>query len=104
MRLSLSNGFGAAISWADRLDWIRFHDSINRQNDGHAATPQLPYRNLREILKLRMLQTFSNVVLAGHCRLSISVAFPLRLVRLTAELLIYLGVSKSVASVLNHML
>ncbi|MDI3465349.1 MAG: hypothetical protein OJF50_004170 [Nitrospira sp.] len=38
------------------------------------------------------MQKFSNIVLAGHCRLSILAAFPIRLVRLTTGLLLYLGV------------
>lgn len=53
---------------------------------------------------MRMLQKFSNIVRAGHCGRSILVAFPIRLVRVTTALLFYLGVPKSVASVLNHML
>src|SRR6185437_7110390 len=63
--LLFSNEFGAAISSANRLDRICLHDSIDRQNDGHTAAPQLLYRNVREILKLRMLQKFSNVVSPG---------------------------------------
>jgi hypothetical protein len=55
--LPLSDGFGTADPWTDRLDRIRFHDSIDRQNDGHATAPQLPYRNVRKILKRRRLRT-----------------------------------------------